>query len=133
MTKNEQKKRAELGMPLGTAMARLKKSILFSLLKELNKDICCRCGKRILTEKELSIDHIAPWQGAGVEKFWDLSNIGYAHLRCNSAAARRPTKGINKHPSLDAYKRGCRCAECKKLNTLKQCNYRSRVGQKAKS
>jgi hypothetical protein len=55
------KKRLQLGMPIGTASARLKKMILLELLQELQKDICHRCGDVIRIPEEVSIDHIAPW------------------------------------------------------------------------
>ena len=58
---NSKKKNNQLKMPHGTANGRLKKSILFSLVKRCNEDICYRCGKKIKTERELSIEHKKPW------------------------------------------------------------------------
>lgn len=40
MNKYNKKKSEQLGMPLGTASAKLRKSILFNLLKEAGKNIC---------------------------------------------------------------------------------------------
>ena len=40
MDNSLKKKQEQLGMPLGTASAKLRKSILFSLLKETGKNIC---------------------------------------------------------------------------------------------
>lgn len=34
---------------------------------------------------------------------------------------------LKKHPSLSAYRNGCRCDGCKQLNTLKQRNSRSKA------
>lgn len=84
MTNN--KKRAEqLGMPYGTASARLKKLLMFKFAQELGYDNCFNCGQRIETSEELSVEHIEPWEGRenGVEKFWDLDNIAFSHRSCN--------------------------------------------------
>ena len=52
-------------------------------------DSCIWCGKRITEIKDFSIDHIEPWLDNDPALFWDLDNIGFAHLGCNSKAARR--------------------------------------------
>lgn len=85
------KKNEQLGMPFGTASARLRKSILFSLLKETNKNICFQCGKPIELEDELSIEHKVPWLDSDnpKDRFFDISNIAFSHLSCNVSAARR--------------------------------------------
>lgn len=44
-------------MPFGTASARLKKKIMFMLIKKLGEDICYRCGNKIEDVDELSIEH----------------------------------------------------------------------------
>jgi hypothetical protein len=72
-----------LGMPFGTAQARLRKSILFNLLKKHSENICCRCLNSIDDIKELSIEHIKPWEDRDVKLFWDLDNIAFSHLKCN--------------------------------------------------
>lgn len=81
-------KRKQLGMPLGTAQGRLRKLILFDLVQRLGLDICCRCGKKIISADELSIDHKEPWLHVSVTLFWDLNNIGFSHHACNSNAHR---------------------------------------------
>ena len=87
--KNNDKKANQLGMPLGTASNRLRKSIIFSLIKETNKNICFQCGKEIESEKELSIEHKVPYLDSKnpVELFFDLNNIAFSHLSCNCRAA----------------------------------------------
>jgi hypothetical protein len=72
-----------LAMPHGTATNRLRKMILFNLVQRCNEDTCFKCGKKILTVEELSIEHKKPWEGISVELFWDLNNIAFSHLRCN--------------------------------------------------
>lgn len=84
------KKKEQLGMPSGTATARLRKSILFQLVKETGRNICHQCGKVIETEEELSIEHKVPWLDSKdpVGLFFDLKNIAFSHLRCNIGACR---------------------------------------------
>ena len=123
MSKANRKKTVQLGMPLGTASGKLRKAILFALLRQCKKDRCCRCGKIIETIDELSIEHIIPWLDSEnpVELFFDLNNIAFSHLSCNISVSRQPDKGkILTHPSVNAYDRGCRCVECKRLKSEKQ-------------
>ncbi len=78
------KKKSEfLGMPHGTAQGRLRKMILFRLVQDACKDVCFRCGETIGTVEELSIEHKEPWLDRSVQRFWDLDNIAFSHLRCN--------------------------------------------------
>lgn len=78
-----ERKAATLGMPWGTANGRLRKSILFHLLKKHNENVCVRCQKEIEKVEDLSIEHIVPWEGKSAELFWDLDNIAFSHLACN--------------------------------------------------
>lgn len=77
------KKAATLGMPHGTATARLRKNILFYLLKRLKENTCFKCNKEIEIVEDLSIEHKLPWEGRSAELFWDLNNIAFSHLKCN--------------------------------------------------
>ena len=90
---NSEKSKA-LGMSHGTAANRLRKMILFSLVCKLGLDICYQCGKKILLVDDLSIEHKEPWLRADdpAESFFDLDNVAFSHLSCNSGAASRPTK-----------------------------------------
>lgn len=94
MSKCNIEKQRQLGMPQGTASAKLRKLILFNLLKEANKNICYQCGGSIETVEDLSIEHKIPWLHSDSPKklFFDLNNIGFSHLRCNIKAARRTTE-----------------------------------------
>ena len=84
-SKNRTKRVIEqLGMPPGTASAKLRKSILFNLLQKLKQDICIRCGNKIVTIDDLSIEHIKPWENIDPKLFWDLNNIAFSHLACNT-------------------------------------------------
>jgi len=91
-----ERKAEQLGMPYGTAMARLRKMILFHLIKRLNKDRCFRCGETIKDIDELSVDHKVPWRKNSPRLFWDMENIAFSHWQCNTEAAdrKRPARGI---------------------------------------
>jgi len=81
-------------MASATAGQRLKKLLLFDFAKRLKRDICFRCGQRIETLREFSIDHKSPWLGQGSELFWDVENIAFSHWGCNASASRnRDRKG----------------------------------------
>lgn len=109
MTNGNKKKNEQLGMPAGTATARLKKLLMFSLVKECNKDICYRCGKKIEDVDNFSIEHKTPWLNAEnpVATFFDLDNIAYSHLNCNISAASKDIENIKK-VCQESYKRGAR-------------------------
>ena len=129
MSKSNQKKTIQLGMPVGTASHKLRKLILFTLLRQCNKDTCHRCDETIETIEELSIEHVTAWldSKAPKELFFDLKNIAFSHLKCNISTAKKPHKGkILKHPGVNAYDKGCRCSDCKRLKREKQKRYRNR-------
>ena len=88
---NNENKARLLGEPSGTANAKLRKAILFQFLQELNKNTCFQCGKKINDISELSIEHKLPWMSADnpKESFYDLNNISFSHLKCNTLAGRR--------------------------------------------
>jgi hypothetical protein len=83
----------QLGMPRGTASNRLRKMVLFDVLKRHKENICVRCKSDIESVEELSIEHVKPWEHEDTALFWDLTNIAFSHLRCNCAAARRTHAG----------------------------------------
>jgi hypothetical protein len=87
----QKKKDGQLGVAYGTACNRLRRLVLFKLVVECKRDICYHCGKAIEFVDELSIEHKIPWlDSEEPEKlFFDLDNIAFSHLACNSAAARR--------------------------------------------
>lgn len=87
MTSNEVKAQ-KLGMPYGTACNRLRKVILFYLLKQLGQNICFQCQKEIESADSLSIEHKRSWSDKPT-LFWDLDNIAFSHLTCNIKASRR--------------------------------------------
>ena len=111
---NNKKKSDQLGMPFGTASARLRKIILFSLLKKHNENICYRCNKLIETINELTIDHKEPWLDKDINLFWDINNIAFSHHNCNVSIARKLEKKVLVHGTRHGYARwNCRCQLCK--------------------
>lgn len=82
---------ALLGMPPGTAAARLRKFILFDLVKRLGENICYQCSEPIETCDDLSIEHKQAWASAEnpARAFFDLENIAFSHHSCNCRAAFR--------------------------------------------
>lgn len=120
------KKSEQLGMPIGTASNRLRKSVIFNLLKQLNQNFCFQCGAEIEFEKELSIEHKVPYLDSEDPKnlFFDLDNIAFSHLKCNVGAARQTMVG--KHPSQRSYWNGCRCEGCKEIQKIRRRDQRAR-------
>ena len=77
MDKYNAQKAEQLGMSFGTANGRLRKMILFDLVQRFGLDDCYRCGKKIETIEEFSIEHMKNWLNVDVALFWDLDNIAY--------------------------------------------------------
>jgi len=95
MGTSSQNKSEFLGMPFGTASARLRKQILFYLLVKHNENICYRCSKLIEDIADLSIEHKEPWQNISIKLFWNINNIGFSHLSCNVKARDKTKVGEN--------------------------------------
>ena len=92
MNKSNQTKAKFLGMSYGAACGQLRKRIMFSMAQELGRDTCYRCGKKIETVDELSVEHKKFWLHVNVDLFWDLDNIAFSHLKCNNSHQRIPHK-----------------------------------------
>lgn len=92
--KGNKTKAKALGMPYGTAAGRLRKMVLFSLLRRVGENVCYRCQQPIEVIEELSLDHKKPWLNSvdPVDDFFDLWNVAFSHLSCNVAHANKPTK-----------------------------------------
>lgn len=114
---NEEKTK-QLGMPIGTATAILRKNIMFSLIKQLQLNNCFRCGKEIKIVDDLSIEHKEAWLHSGkpVELFFSLDNIAFSHLKCNISTKTYPNSF--RHGTISEYRRGCRCHECRKAKSI---------------
>lgn len=126
MKETDRKKRKQLGMPHGTAANKLRKAIMFDLIKKAGKNICFQCGETIDNISNLSIEHKIPWldseDPAGL--YFDLDNIAFSHLTCNCKAGRY-TRKRTQHGSGRMYNHyGCRCDKCKEWNKLNGRKYR---------
>lgn len=130
MSISTDKKSEQLGMPLGTAANKLRKSILFNLLKKHNENYCFQCGAEIESADELSIEHKIPYLDSENPKelFFNLDNIAFSHLNCNTAQSRRNTR--YKHPTYNSYRKGCRCTACKAANAEHKKLWRFRKSQR---
>lgn len=123
-------KRAEqLGMPEGTACGKLRKNILFHFLTRLGENICYRCGCAIESADTLSIDHKEPWFNNDPKLFWDICNIAFSHLSCNSSAGRGDRVPANKKhcPEDMRWCSGCQC--CRSKNDFYTCRRKDRREQ----
>ena len=81
-------KAQQLGMNPSTASHRLVKDLLFHFV--VVSDLKChRCGEE-MSRDDFSIDHIKPWMHSEnpVELYFDLTNIAFSHLVCNTTASR---------------------------------------------
>lgn len=87
------KKKEQLGMDPGTASHRLMRDTLWRLIVETENTCCSKCGQD-MSRDTFSIEHIVPWLDSEnpVQLFFDQKNIAFSHLKCNVAAARKPTK-----------------------------------------
>lgn len=124
MSKGNKKKAEQLGMSHGAASNRLRKQIMFALIKFSkidDLDICFQCGEKIENVDNLSIEHIVPWLDSEdpVELYFDLDNIAFSHLKCNVGAARVTNR--SPHGTEGRYNRyACRCDKCREANTVAQ-------------
>lgn len=114
-------KAAQLGMPIGTASNRLRKALLFDALKRHEENICYRCGTEILAVEDLSVDHKKPWLHVSSALFWDIDNIAYSHLSCNSAAGTRSKElGNSGRKPIESPQGHSYCTVCKEHRPVAQ-------------
>lgn len=86
---NHKLKSEQLGVNFGTAQHRLRKLVMFSLVRKLSLDRCHQCGEVIEAIEEFSLEHKEPWLHVSAELFWDIDNIAFSHLKCNSGAGTK--------------------------------------------
>lgn len=82
-------------MPFGTACHRLRKLVLFDLLKKYDDNVCLKCGKIIESVDDLSMEHKEPWLDVDPSLFWDLANIAFSHIKCNTRDRTGRKQGSN--------------------------------------
>ena len=84
MTKSKDIKRQKadlLGMPVGTAERKLRKSIIHELASQLGKNHCRFCNSSIEKPDDLAITHVKDWED-DPDQFWALTNIAFSHVSC---------------------------------------------------
>ena len=120
-------KSEQLGMPFGTANNKLRKMVLFHLLKKYNDNFCFQCGALIETVDELSIEHKKPWLHENTDLYWDMDNIAFSHHHCNCAAARQTKERHIVHGTETGYTfNACRCDKCRDAHKIQRRDYRER-------
>lgn len=104
------KKAQQLGMNPSTASHRLIKDLLYYYGVDQTDTVCFHCGK-FMSREEFSIEHKTPWLDSDnpVGLYFDLENVTFSHLSCNSGARRRE---LSRHGVKSRYNAGCRCALC---------------------
>jgi hypothetical protein len=118
------KKKMQLGMNPSTAANRLVKDLLWFFIFQNDQDNCCKCGEP-MSRETFSIEHLQPWLDSSdpVKMYFDLSNIGFSHLRCN-VEDRRIEKKEYVCGSKEAYRyRACRCKLCIAANASARAPY----------
>lgn len=111
------KKKMQLGMNPSTASHRLVKDVLWSLIVKTDQHDCCKCGEP-MSRETFSIEHIEPWLDSEdpVGLYFDIENIGFSHLKCNIADARKEYVQCGTETK---YNRGCRCDPCRAARSVR--------------
>ena len=113
MNKSNARKNATLGMSHSTASHRLRKNVMFHLLKKHGENVCFKCSEDIDKVDDLSIEHKKPWESISADLFWDIENIAFSHLRCN-----RPDRPSGGQKPIDVPEATIWCGVCKSPQPL---------------
>jgi HNH endonuclease len=89
---SEEKYNLQLGTNVSASQHKLTRLILYDRLIKLGEDNCYRCGLKISSYKEFSIEHKISWINNDPNLFWDLNNIAFSHLLCNQKAPKGSTQ-----------------------------------------
>jgi hypothetical protein len=100
----------QLGMSQGSAVHKLRKSLLFEYVSKANDNVCFVCGDMIEKVEDFSIEHKKPWENRDPVLFWARDNIAFSHLSCNRPHST-PNGGQNKIQSPQGM---LWCSHCKK-------------------
>ena len=80
------------------------------LAKKVGMDRCFRCKLLITDVAEFSVEHMKSWLWKDVKLFWDINNIAFSHLSCNSSSSSQKQEC----GSYSRYVKGCRCHICER-------------------
>lgn len=103
----------QLGMDWAKARYKLSKMLLFKMAHEAGYGDCFQCGRLIDDIDTFSVDHKQPWRDVDAALFWDLNNIAFSHLSCNSRAAKRGGEPIPPIGDNEKY-----CGRCKNVKQM---------------
>jgi HNH endonuclease len=145
-TSSERNKAVQLGMSIGTASGRLKKLLMFNMAQRLGEDLCFRCGVKIKTVDEFTVDHKQDWLNNDAGLFWDITNIAFSHKGCNVPNTRHGgyyrrkvgpigtswCAGHNKFLPVDGFRSHSRSWNnlykyCRMCEAMKRRGYKNRV------
>ena len=131
MNKDKRKGQVLGSASFSTANYRMQRQLLFHLLKKHGENVCFRCGGRIETYTDMTIDHKKPWLEDS-SLFWDMENIAFSHSACNSIAHQYvPWKHGYSGYAGGTSRKGCRCAICRKGNAEHVARWRKNHALKA--
>ena len=96
----------QLGINPSSAFGILRKMVLFNLYKKLNLNFCYRCSLEILDHLSFSVDHKINFLHdlKAKDLFFDLTNIAFSHLSCNSSHARKVKQFISKKETVTGFR-----------------------------
>jgi DNA-binding Lrp family transcriptional regulator len=112
------RKSKQLGINYSTACNRLRKLVLFSILKKYDLNICYRCNNEILSAKDLTFDHKVDWLNNSTDLFWDIDNVAFSHRKCNIPANSMKIIELAKSAPNDSKY----CPQCQQFKKFKEFN-----------
>src|ERR1700681_3132346 len=88
-----------LGQSFDKATRKLRNLVLLNLLVLSGRNSCFRCHELMTENRPPTIDHEEAWRSAEdpISRFFDLENIQFSHLGCNSRASDRTAAIAVKH------------------------------------
>lgn len=86
--RDHKKRSDQLGMNRNTALVKLNRDIIFNFVQKTG-EVCYRCSKP-MTRDTFSVEHKEPWLDSDEPSklFFDLDNIAFSHMSCNSSHTR---------------------------------------------
>ncbi|MBW2559257.1 MAG: HNH endonuclease [Deltaproteobacteria bacterium] len=106
--RNNAQTKEQLGTSKRVATTRLTRRLMWDYAIRLGLDVCYRCGKKIETFEEMTIEHKRPWlhQSDAKKRYYDLDNIAHSHHSCNAQAGSRRFTDEEFQDMIQMYKSG---------------------------
>lgn len=118
-----------LEMGFAHANHRLKQQIIYNMAEKSRLNMCFKCGQKIRSVEDLSIEHINGWNNE--QELLDINNISISHLHCNCGASNAGSgklakqygyiginKFVDKRKDYVKYRAWARCGPNKKKKTI---------------